>query len=311
MKELAHTHIWGEEDDFGPISLLSITSSGKLAIGGSAVYVYDLANPATTEEDPLYRFPCSFLPDLAWSPDGKRLAICQGQDVAVYDAVSGELQGKHTHKGAAKNVTWSPDGKRLASCSEYGQYHCWQLEAEKTEQVRFTLTPPFLLWLPDGRIATNPFMDRSASFCPNASSWQVQIWDVEQNAVEFLLDDHTRQCDKYITAAASPGGSLLALGTENGIVQIWSLRDTPRLQQEYRFHTAAISGLAWGSGGTSLATCSRDGHIAVWDVWGALRYHAGWRGDHTVARGIAWWRDTLVTASDDGQLAFYYISQEE
>ena len=125
----------------------------------------------TVPDDSLVAFGRSGMTALAFSPSGRHIALGQDDGVAIFDIATATQLKEHRHDGEASVIAWSPDGLRLASCSEYGQYHVWQPWNGKVLHERhFGLPPLFLLWLPDQRIATNPFT-RS----PDSSLWQVQL----------------------------------------------------------------------------------------------------------------------------------------
>src|SRR5262245_37121469 len=67
---------------------------------------------------------------LAYSPDGKRLAVEIAPAVlSVLDATTGEEQLKISgHSGYATHVAFSPDGKRLASTSTDGTIKLWDTQ---------------------------------------------------------------------------------------------------------------------------------------------------------------------------------------
>jgi len=307
MKELFPFAVLYEDVGLGPISRLAFSPNGLLAIGSQGAEVWDLSGEHVPDE-PFAFFPGPFLPPLAWSPDGSRLAVGQENGAAVYSIASEREVSAHTHDGKAEIVAWSSDGRRLASCSEYGQCHTWQAETGVTGTSHsFTLTPLFLLWLPDQRILTNPFqMD------PKSSRWQVQVWKDEQGEIATLLDDGERRCDDYVRAAFAPGSELLFLGTKEGYLQTWQIERgaNPVRTCVLPFHVKTISGLACSPDGTLLASGSQDGHVAVWSAQGDLLYHLGNRpsGDMGVC-DIAWWRDLLAVAYDGGHIALYRVPQ--
>src|SRR5581483_4674602 len=242
MKELSPVAVLYEEDAFGPISHLAFSPQGLLAVAGEGADVWDLSGPELAAK-PLAYFSGTLLSPIAWSPDGSHLAIGQERRAVIYDLATQQERAVHEHDGEVELIAWSPDGKRVISCSAYEQCHVWQAETGETTIAHSMRLPPmFLLWLPDGRLLTNPFQ-----LHPKSAMWQVQIWQDERAVVAALLDDGERRCDPYTRAAFAPGSAQLALGTQEGYVQLWHIPkgSTPVRTLVLPFHVNAITGLAW------------------------------------------------------------------
>jgi WD40 repeat protein len=61
----------------------------------------------------------------------------------------------------------------------------------------------------------------------------------------------------------SPDGSLIAAGTSDHRVLVWSGTGAPK---EYKGHVAAVTGVAFRPDGKQLASVGNDGTIRFWDV---------------------------------------------
>ncbi len=84
MEFLSPFAVLAEEDGMGPISHLAFSREGLLAVGcGGRVLLWDLSRKAIPE-DPLLACGAAYMPSLAWSPDGSRLAVGQEKGVAIY-----------------------------------------------------------------------------------------------------------------------------------------------------------------------------------------------------------------------------------
>jgi WD40 repeat protein len=83
--------------------------------------------------------------DVAYSPDGKRLATASSDHTAkVWDAESGKaLLTLRGHSGYVWGVAYSPDGKRLATASEDGTVQVYAIDIQlllKLARSRVTRT---------------------------------------------------------------------------------------------------------------------------------------------------------------------------
>ena len=74
-----------------------------------------------------YQVPTGAITSVAWSPDGKSLALA-GMDklVRVLNVANGQITFVYTgHTDVVQAVAWSPDGKRIASASMDGTVQIW------------------------------------------------------------------------------------------------------------------------------------------------------------------------------------------
>jgi WD40 repeat protein/tRNA A-37 threonylcarbamoyl transferase component Bud32 len=152
------------------------------------------------------------LSDVAYSPDGKRLASVRRGGVKVWDAQTGrELL---TLKADTSGVAFSPDGKRLASGGSGREAVLRAWDAQTGQELLALKGHTSRV----GSIAFSPDGKRLAS---GGAEGAVKVWDA-QTGQELL----TLQGGGYGDVAFSPDGTRLASATD-GTVTIWDATPLP------------------------------------------------------------------------------------
>ena len=139
--------------------------------------------------------------DLAWSPDGKRLASASADlFVIAWDAETGrKLATMRGHHGWVDGVAWSPDGTRLASAGIDNSVRVWD---PRTGDETFVLrgnTGMFndVSWHPDGR-------DLAAA----SSDGQIWIWDATRGFERDTTPRALPYIDRQIASGTARGEDL-------------------------------------------------------------------------------------------------------
>src|SRR5579864_3951036 len=97
----------------------AVRDSSGVATGDSAIYVADIANPASPRRITAGGEGNNYAErDVAWSPDGKRLAFLSNAsgdaELYVADAAGGAARKLTQITGYLATPSWSPDGKTIA-----------------------------------------------------------------------------------------------------------------------------------------------------------------------------------------------------
>jgi WD40 repeat protein len=199
---------------------------------------------------------------VAWSPDGKLVAISTGlsMGVALHDATTGKLV-RHVHSSnGLRNIAFDKDGKRLAARSLSAEWFLWDVSSGKKlhegKDPTWGLGDRAALAIrPDGRqLATAVY----AGAVGNVT--KVHLWDTAAgNIARSLQHDSKRGPGKTYEAlfsgqhtalAYSPDGKLLAVGTPEGDVVLWQSETGAQIAEIALGH--AIPALGWNGAGSLL-----------------------------------------------------------
>jgi WD40 repeat protein len=195
------------------------------------------------------------LSDVAYSPDGTRLATSSGdRTIKVWDASSGELLFTIAGQRVMQDVAYSPDGTRLASADADGRARIW--DAVSGTPVLTLTGHSDALW----GVAYNPAGTRVATA---SSDRTVRVWDAISGTAVLTLTGHS---DQVHGVAFGPEGALLATASNDGTARVW---DALSGQELYVLegHTGKVSAVAFSPDGKYLATASAgDGTAKVWDL---------------------------------------------
>ena len=153
--------------------------------------------------------------DVAWSPDGTRLAVGGTVGIWLYDARTGaEVSLLTGHTRRVNAVVFSRDGTTLASAGHDGTARLWDVA---TGQEKYVLKAHFgsvtsVAFSPDGNtLATGGY---SGPLPP------VRLWDVATGQEKSSLEGHTRNVN---SVAFSPDGTTLASGSSDNTVRLWDV----------------------------------------------------------------------------------------
>jgi WD40 repeat protein len=205
---------------------------------------------------------------IAWSPDGRHLAASdqRGHHVYVWDTITGSLVFKIPNSaGIRRGLAFTIDGKFLlgALSAPHGEF-AFSVWDSQTGQLALNVPGPdlsktnvgsnsaeFILVSPDGHYVVVVFGGARHFGVYETTTWRLQA----------VVPAHAYS---IISAAISPDGKLIALGPENGNVELFHLPEGASVL-EFRADpnkSGSIQALAFSPDARILATGSDVGDRA-------------------------------------------------
>jgi len=259
--------------DVSPDGLVAaaITDSTQ-RVGGSSLRIWDVE----TGQEPFHAQPRGFVDDVAWSPDGSRLAISTSNYTADAD---GEIIGEGSLAIVDRSgrevaflpdeepfvqilaIAFTPDGERLIGSRSptlafdalWGQVAIWNWKDGLLERSIDT---------GGDEAVRSPRGDLIVSTPRNyyTGSQVAEVWDWATGQHLRTLAGHSGSVTR---AAFGPDGSRVATASTDGTVRLWD-PDTGERQLVLRGHNGRVSSVAFNHDGSRLASMSADGTVRIW-----------------------------------------------
>lgn len=213
----------------------------------------------------------STISDLAWSPNGRILAVAENnRRVVLWDLETRDRYPAAYSRGeyaAAKCLAWSPDGMRLASAGSYSEVHIWRPAPWRTSGHTSGYTGSILICGTEEADASYEYIRCLAwtaegnRIVAGREDGYLISWDANTGFGYRLQKRH----EKSITALAfAPYEThLLLTASTDTTVQIW---DCAADHECIRYqHAEAVTAAVWSPDGSLVASCERnDPTITLW-----------------------------------------------
>ncbi len=248
---------------------------------------------------------------LAWSPDGKLLAIGGGDinnnnvpnQVTLWETTDFQPIGSlKDHKNPIMSVAFSPDSQMLATGSIDRTARLWQVEGLKAlgtleghEDWVKALT-----FTPDGKTLATGSHDGS-----------VRLWDVAKQMPLTRLDGHIAPVR---AVAVSPDGKLLFSGGAERILKVWDLASHKevagyQLSPERAGGESILLAMTYSPDGRTLATAHENGTIALRSASnGDLLLTLDGHQDAATCLVFSWDGKTLISGSADRTIRLWDVA---
>ena len=236
--------------------------------------------------------------DIAYSPDGTRLAVASSIGVWIYDAQTGEELDLYTgHTDWVESVSFNADGTTLATGSRDDTVRLWN--ADTGTHLR-TLSGH------TDRINSVSFSPDGTTLATGSSDRTIRLWNADTGTHLRTLSGHT---GSVLSVSFSPDGTTLATGSRQEI-RLWNA-DTGTHLRTLSGHTDWVWSVSFSPDGTTLATGSLDRTIRLWnaDTGTPLRTLSGYT-NRVFSVSFSPDGTTLASGSDDGTVLLWELAPE-
>jgi len=195
---------------------------------------------------------------LAWSPDGKLVALGAFQEVRLVDsATSQTIATLPGHAEQVRAVAWSPDGTLIAAAgglpAQKGEIKLWNAASRA---VLHTITGHrdciyAAVFSPDGKTLATASYDKL-----------IKIWDTATGQEIRTLKDHI---DAIYALAFSPDGQRLISAAADRSVKVWNPATGERLYTMSE-PIDGLNAIAISPKGDLVAAAGLDKNIRIWQL---------------------------------------------
>jgi WD40 repeat protein len=286
--------------------------------------------------------PFSTPQPVAFSPDGRLLAIRSGEKVSLFslasDTAVGQPMGSGGTSQAVTAVAFSPDGTILAT-DDGGTVFLWSVAtqaeigtplADQGHSISaFAFSPAgktiatitsdgfIQLWNVSSHSRIGGSMRTGADeifFSSNGKTFvttdtlggPVEVW----NAATRTEIGSPLAVGSYGAIAVSPGGMLLAVGNVSGQVQLWNLNTRARIGAPLATGTGVVETIAFSPQSTTFAVYGLDSVITLWNAADRIQIGAALNTDSSLLADMAFnpaGTILAITAGDEADPTFWNV----
>lgn len=206
-------------------------------------------------EDAIYRFGKGVIRDIAYFPDGNRIAVSSSIGVWVYDAHTGDelaLLTEGVHDYAA--IAFSPNGEILACASE-NYIQLWKVEDYKLQDIYTGHT---------SEIRYLVYSDNGKTLISGSTDTTIRVWDT---ATGEVLSTLVGLSDSTSEVAISANGMTIASSSfsDIGKIRMYNL-ETGEYDKTITTNNTNIYELLFLPDSSRIAAGDRNGDIHIWDM---------------------------------------------
>ena len=279
----------------GGVCAVVFSLDGKQILSGSFDNTMKVWDPGIHREV-LRCYRGARIDQVAFSPDGKRIAACTDGRIVLIDALSGvdilSLRGHYFGWGPLP-VAFSPDGSRFVSGGMDKKINIWNASTGAREMTLTGHTGSVwsVAFRPDGRHIVSGSRDET-----------IKIWNAATGALEMTLTGHK---DPVRSVTFSPDGARIISGSGNGTVRIWDALSGTELLTLHG-HEWSVEDVSVSPDGERIASCGIDRTIRIWDAATGEELMA-LRGHESPVNTVTFSPDgrRIVSGADGGEIKIW------
>jgi WD40 repeat protein len=239
----------------------------------------------------------SQIKEMAYSPNGKELAVARNGTVQLWDvAANGRpatLLGSHTFVHWLDSLAFSPDSQTLAIADNYGHVMLWDVATHRQTGAPLTIPPCDINSLA---------FSQDGTMLVGAGNSGVHLWDVTTHQ---LIGSFTGNNGDFSLVALSPDGKTIAAENDINAVELWDVSTHEQISGPLVGGSSADAMLAFSPDSQTLAVLA-DGAVQLWDVGTGQPIGAALSGGISA---LAFSPDgrTLATGDGDGSVKLWNV----
>ena len=195
---------------------------------------------------------CGWVENVAWAPEGERLAASSSRQVRAYGADGAEVWRSDDHPSTISAIAWSSAEELATAC--YGRVTFFDASTgEFRQKLEWKGSLVSMVLSPDGDIVACGSQDNSVHFWRRSTEQDSMMSGYPGKPSALAFDDT---------------GTLLATGGGE-VVTVWSFQaggpegTRPGILE---LHVRPVTSLAFARRAMRLASGGRDGGVVVWSL---------------------------------------------
>jgi len=276
--------------------LFSPNSTILVAVDLDTIEIWDLEAHDLAHQKPQSFFVDSVITSVAFSPDGKILAIA-GEDKAIQLR---NLQGQlitniKGHESKITSVVFNPDGKTLASASFDHTIKLWDL----TGKLLHNFSNQAIGDNSQNIITNLAFSPDGTTLAAANDNKTIKLWNLNTKEAQTLQGHQAG----VTSVAFSPDSTIFASAGEDNTIILWNLGG--KLLNTLTGHEASVNRISLSPDGLTLASASDDNTVKLWNLKGQLLHTL--TGHKYAVKSIVFSPDgqTLASASNDNTIILW------